>query len=132
MPLSLPPRTLHLEPIDIRVEDLVRGTRYSSGEPHFGSDAAHRIEDPRRIAKRRFGTCYLGLGLESAFAESVLLDEVPTVGHFWVPPEALTSRFGATFKGPTLRFANMTGPELRRSGVGLELTTEMPYATPQR
>lgn len=132
MTLSLPSRALTLEPIDVNAKDLVRISRFSSGEPYFGRTAANRFDDPRRIGGRRFGTCYAGLSLASAFAETVLHDEMPEDGHFWAPPEALTSRFVVRFDDQRLKLANMTGAALKRSGASAELFTEVPYATPQQ
>lgn len=53
------------------VSKLYRISRYSSGEPYFGRTGANRFDDPTRAKARRFGTCYLGLSLEVAIAETM-------------------------------------------------------------
>jgi len=85
MTLKPPPRNLReldLATVAIRAVDLFRISRYVTGEPYFGRTKANRFDDPRRTKKQRFGTCYCGLDLETAIAETLLHDEMPVRGNF--------------------------------------------------
>ena len=75
-----PPRNLSalpLQTIAIAPAKLFRVSRHHTGEPFFGKRAANRFDDPSKPAHRRFGTCYFGLSLVVAIAETVLHDEIP-------------------------------------------------------
>ena len=59
---------------EVAPTDLVRISRYATGEPYFGRSGGNRFDDPRK--RRRYGTSYFGFDLHCAFAETVLHDEV--------------------------------------------------------
>ena len=63
---------------------------------------------------RRFGTCYLGVSLCGAIAETVLHDLMPEGGHFIVPPGELESKHVIRFQGGIPRLAKLTGVSLKR------------------
>jgi hypothetical protein len=112
--------------------DLLRVSRYSSGEPFFGRAGANRFDDYRHPKKKRFGTCYLGLTLATAFAETVLHDEMPVRGRFQIASDVLESRFVVQFGGDSLRVADLTGAALKALGADGSLSTVIPYDLPQR
>jgi hypothetical protein len=70
-----------LTPLDIEMVSpalLYRVSSHDSGEPFFGRSGGSRFDDAAKVVARRFGTCYLGLSLTVAFAESVIHDVEPT------------------------------------------------------
>ncbi|MFK7967033.1 MAG: RES family NAD+ phosphorylase [Burkholderiaceae bacterium] len=113
----------------VAVQDLVRISRHNSGEPFFGRQAANRFDDPAR----QFGTCYCGLDLTTALAETVLHDEVPMGGKFYVPREEVLTRYAVHFNrsDQQLRLANLTGPSLAVLGADGAISTDA-FAVPQR
>jgi hypothetical protein len=62
---------LDLATVNIPAVDLFRISKYATGEPHFGRTKANRFDDPARTEKRRFGTCYCGIDLETAMFPSL-------------------------------------------------------------
>ena len=135
MALAAPPRTLSrasLETTELPAATLVRITRHTSGEPHFGRSRAHRFDDPGRGQKLRFGVCYLGTSLVVAFAESILHDTLLRRGRLRVPIDVLRAIHVVRFEGPPLRLVDLTGASLKRLGADGALSTELPYAMPQR
>ena len=113
----------------VNVEDLVRISRHNHGEPFFGRRAANRFDDPAM----QFGTCYCGLDLTTALAETVLHDEVAIGGRFYVPHEEVHTRFAVRFGAldQQLRLANLTGPSLALLGADGAISTDA-FAVPQR
>ena len=63
--------TTPLDIIEQSIAGLVRVGSRDTGEPYFGQSAGNRFDDPRELAADRFGTCYLGVNLRTAIAESV-------------------------------------------------------------
>jgi hypothetical protein len=129
--LRLPRANLHEQPLPIEMlpaEALCRVSWHNTGEPHFGRTGNYRFDDPDRV----FGTCYLGLNLAVAFAESVLHDREPVYGHFKVAVTDVENRFALSFRGGQLRLANMTGSPLLRLGGNGELSGTPWYRIPQR
>lgn len=125
---SLPIRTVELAPSKLR-----RVSRHASGEPFFGRSASSRFDDPTRARSKRFGTCYLGLGLEVAIAETVLHDEMPVRGRFEIAASELESRFCVRFAGGSpLTLADLTGTALKSLVGSSEISTIVPYDVPQR
>jgi hypothetical protein len=107
--LQAPPPDLHRQRLDIvtvRASDLVRVSRHETGEPYFGRTGGHRFDDSCADPAQRFGTCYLGLGLTVAFAESVLHDLESRGGKFVLPVSEIDGRYVLSFKGRALRLAN--------------------------
>ena len=114
---------------------LCRVSRYHSGEPHFGRTGSCRFDDAQADIGKRFGTCYLGVDLTVALAESVLHDREPDIHGFSVPTTEVTSRFALSFKatkrGAKLKLAKMYGTALLRLGGNGELSGTSDYALPQ-
>ena len=82
-PLKPPPSDLHdisLETVEVQVGSLYRISKHASGEPYFGRSAGNRFDDNSRPPSKRYGTCYLGLTLQVAIAETVLHDLMPMGG----------------------------------------------------
>lgn len=124
-----------LIPLDIEMVSpvlLYRVSNYDTGEPFFGRSAGCRFDDANRVVAKRFGTCYLGLSLTVAFAESVLHDVEPTKGSFVIPEVEVARRFALNFTGPDLKLANLTGPALLALGGNAELSGTADYALSQR
>jgi hypothetical protein len=122
-------------PLDIEMvpsEALYRVSGHDSGEPFFGRSGANRFDDPNRVKSKRFGTCYLGLSLKVAFAESVLHDLEPSQGTFYLPDTEITRRFALSFTGPELRLANLTGTALLLLGGNAELSGTSNYVLSQQ
>lgn len=125
---SLEVRTAQLAP-----SKLYRVSRHASGEPFFGRSASNRFDDPSRAQSRRFGTCYLGLNLEVAIAETILHDEMPRNGRFEVAASELESRVCVRFAdGTPLTLVDLTGAALKALVGSSEISTIVPYDTPQR
>lgn len=132
--LKLPPSDLHeidLEIVELPVERLFRISRHDSGEPYFGKSAGNRFDDNSHPPSRRFGTCYLGVSLCGAIAETVLHDLMPEGGHFTVPPGELESKHVIRFQGGILRLAKLTGVALKRVVGSSDISTVVPYDLPQ-
>lgn len=121
-----------LEILSVEPERLFWISRHDSGEPYFGRSGLNRFDDPRHDGnpERRYGTCYFGLSLACAFAETVLHDRVARHGRFDVPLTEL-ARHVLRFSGRPLRLADMTGVHLKRLGGDGSLSTMMPYQIPQ-
>lgn len=81
---------------------------------------------------RRFGTCYLGLGLTVAIAESLLHNAEPERGRFEVLVSEVEAHYVFRFSGQDLRLANLTGtPLLLLNGNG-ELSGTTDYTLTQQ
>lgn len=122
-------------PLDIELIDplmLYRVSRHASGEPYFGRSRGNRFDDPTWKRANRFGTCYLGLDLTVAMAESLLHDVEPTDGRFQVPIAEIESRYVFRFHGPALRIANLTGTSLFVLGGNGELSGTTDYKLTQK
>lgn len=130
MPLSPPPKDFKKLPLatrDISVEKLRRVSGHDSGEPYFGKKALYRFDDP----KKKFGTCYCGLDVTTAVAESVLHDLVPENGTFEVAQSTMDSKhlvkFAPNATGDKLVLADLTGASLKRLGGDNAISSEYPY-----
>ena len=134
--LPEPPRrlsSLAIRTVQLASSRLYRVSRHASGEPFFGRSASNRFDDPTRTQSRRFGTCYLGLSLEVAIAETVLHDEMPANGRFKIAADELESRYCIRFAGSgPLSLADLTGTALKALVGSSEISTIVPYDTPQR
>ena len=133
--LTAPPRSFSTQPLAVVTVDpatLLRISQFSSGEPHFGTTAGNRFDDPRAPVRRRFGTHYAGLSLRVAFAETILHDEEPAGGRFQIAGAVVSSRYVVEFEGEALRIADLTGVALKRAGIDPSLTTVTDYRLPQR
>lgn len=135
MTLKPPPRNLReldLATVSIPAADLFRISKFPSGEPYFGRARANRFDDPTRVKKRRFGTCYCGLDLETAIAETLLHDEMPVRGTFKLSFTHFESHQLVGFEGDELILADLTGAALKTMGGDGSLSTMVPYRVPQR
>ncbi len=116
----------------VRAKGLYRVSRHSSGEPYFGKTANNRFNDRSSPKKKRYGSCYLGLDLETAIAETVLHDEMPVKGTFPIAYMEIDSRYLVRFKRGLPLLANLTGIPLKTLGGHGSLSTITPYDLPQR
>lgn len=119
--------SLKLDILQVAPARLCRVSRRSINEPHFGRTGSCRFDDPAK----RYGTCYLGLSLLVAFAESVLHNAEPTHGGFDVPFSDIATRFALSFKGPKLNLAQVHGAELMCMGGNGEVSGSPDYTLPQ-
>ncbi|MCA7964082.1 RES family NAD+ phosphorylase [Burkholderia cenocepacia] len=116
---------------EVAPTELVRISRYATGEPYFGRSGGNRFDDPRK--RRRYGTSYFGFDLHCAFAETVLHDEVAdlALGGFPLVTTEL-DRYVLSFDGAPLTVAVLHGLPLKNLGGDGALSTTMPYDVPQR
>lgn len=135
MALPPPPADFCELPLHIKklaASSLKRIGRRSAGEPYFGRHAVNRFDDPGK----RFGTCYCGLQLDTAIAESVLHDELPEKGQFRIRREEIETRFLVSFAAvpdcAMLRLADLTGTRLKRLGGNNSLSADYPYDVSQQ
>lgn len=126
--LGLPSLPDRLPIVALPPQALVRISRHDSGEPHFGRTGGNRFDDP----ERQYGTCYFGLSLALAMAETLLHDAVAVRGRFQVHPDSIASRFAIAFTGQTLRLADLTGASLKRLGGHAALSGNASYRLPQK
>lgn len=121
--------TLTLHTINVEVTSLYRIGRHKAGEPYFGKNNSYRFDDPLK----GFGTCYCGQHLDTAIAESILHDEIPSNGEFRIHDSDFSSRYLMRFDvGVTsepLIMADMRGVHLKRLGADNGLSAEHPYDT---
>lgn len=135
MALARPQRRFQSAPLitaQVAPADLIRISSHLTGEPYFCRSGANRFDDYRRPKKHRFGTCYFGLSLAVAFAETVLHDELPVNGKFTMTWEKLEALYVVRFSGAVLTLADLTGVALKRSGADSSISTACPYDLPQR
>jgi hypothetical protein len=135
MTLKPPPRNLReldLATVNIPAVDLFRISKYATDEPYFGRTKANRFDDPTRTKKRRFGTCYCGLDLETAIAETLLHDEMPVRGKFKLSFTHFGSHHLVGLNGGELILADLTGAQLKTMGGDGSLSTMVPYTVTQR
>lgn len=135
MPLAPPPKNFNKLPLptrEVSVDKLRRISGHDSGEPYFGKKGLYRFDDP----KKKFGTCYCGLDLDTAVAETLLHDAVPTDGKFEVAKAVLESKHLVKLKPNAnldkLVLADLTGANLKRFGGDNSLSSEVPYDTAQK
>jgi len=117
--------SLDIEQIDPSA--LFRISAHATGEPYFGRSGGNRFDDPAK----EYGTCYAGLSLITALAESLLHDLIPRSGKYLVAVEDIERRFVHSFGGAPLRLANLTGSSLNRLGGHGELSGTPSYEIPQ-
>ena len=132
MALACPPRGFRSTPLitaQVAPEDLIRISSHPTGEPYFGRSGANRFDDYRRPKKHRFGTCYFGLTLALAFAETVLHDELPVDGKFPVTWEKLEALYVVRFSGAVLALADLTGVALGRGQLHFDDVSLRPAPT---
>ncbi|MBR8304900.1 RES family NAD+ phosphorylase [Burkholderia cenocepacia] len=116
---------------EVAPTELVRISRYATGEPYFGRSGGNRFDDPRK--RRRYGTSYFGFDLHCAFAETVLHDEVADLALDGFPLVTTElDRYVLAFDGAPLTVAVLHGLPLKNLGGDGALSTTMPYDVPQR
>jgi hypothetical protein len=93
--------------------------------------AGNRFDDRSPVKSKRFGTCYCGLDLEVAIAETILHDEMPDRGHFKIAYSEFSNRHLVRFAGDKLVLANLTGASLKSLAGDGSMSTIMPYRLPQ-
>jgi hypothetical protein len=122
---------LTLPTVEVAVGRLFRVSRFSSREPFFGRSAGNRFDDRNPAKSKRFGTCYCGLDLEVAIAETILHDEIPDRGHFKIAYSEFSNRHLVRFEGDELVLANLTGASLKSLAGDGSMSTITPYRLPQ-
>ena len=127
----LPPPNFAAITLDLAASPatLVRMSDYASGEPHFSYSGGSRFDSPAALPT--YGTCYLGVTLDVAFAEKVLHNEEPRDGEFLIASTKLESAWTYRFSSHDLRLADLTGPALKRLGGHAALTGTGNYAVSQ-
>jgi hypothetical protein len=129
-----PPNDFHklnLRAKQILPSKLYRSGPRNSGEPYFGRTASNRFDSPSKA----YGTCYLGLDLHTAIAETLLHDLKPVNGQFQVASEVFASRWIVRFENidnQKLKLADLTGIGLLRAGGNAALSAVVPYDIPQQ
>jgi RES domain len=134
-PVPLPPRNLaaiSVSTVQVSTSKLHSISRFDSGEPFFGKSGSNRFDDPNRTKSKRFGTCYFGLSLEVAIAETILHDEMPIRGRFEVAAQEIENRHCVRFRGQPLTLVDLTGTALKALIGNGAISTTMPYDVPQR
>jgi hypothetical protein len=124
-----------LTAVTIEPSELVRISGSTTGEPFFGASGKNRFDAPGCLSippAPEFKTSYFGFSLEVAFAETVLHDEVAENGQFRIAPGTLASKYVITFKGKTLKVADLTGAPLKRIGGHADLTGTDNYDVTQQ
>ncbi|WP_053063929.1 RES family NAD+ phosphorylase [Caballeronia mineralivorans] len=112
-------RNIALKVINVETKRLIRISSHQTGEPYFGRAANHRFDDPEQI----YGTCYMGLTLGAAVAESILHDLEPVNGGYDLTPDKVCNTFAHSFSGAPVRIADLTGAPLSRLGAHAEIST---------
>lgn len=135
--LGPPPATLATDdtlPVtSLATRALYRISPYPANEPYFGCSGANRFDAPGCSAGTpEFRTCYFGLSLAVAIAESVLHDELPLDGAFHISQTALEQRYLHRFNGRSLRVLELTGVTLKRMAGHAELAGTASYALTQQ
>lgn len=117
-PLGPPPTALSVEalrPTKLSPHRLWRISGYATGEPYFGVSGLNRFDAPGcAVGVPEYATCYLGLNLSAAIAESVLHDRDPVDGQFEIADTTLDAMFAHRFSGRPLRVLDLRGPTLKR------------------
>lgn len=135
-PLGLPHPVLSKEAFaatTVEPSDLYRVSSHEDGEPYFGHSGGNRFDAPGcKTASAEFETCYLGMSLPVAVAESLLHDEDPVDGKFAIAPETITALHVHRFAGEPLNLLSLTGPVLKRSGGSAELAGTGDYSLTQQ
>lgn len=135
--LRPPPQSLatdaKLPVVSLSPEKLLRISQYPDGEPYFGKSGANRFDAPGcRIGAPEFRSCYFGLSLEVAMAETLLHDETPINGAFYISLAALERSYVHHFTGTPLRVLDLTGATLKRLSGHADLAGTVSYRTTQQ
>jgi hypothetical protein len=117
-----------LKVVNIDAKRLVRISSHPTGEPHFGKSANHRFDDPEQI----YRTCYGGLTLGTAVAESILHDLEPLHGGYDLTADKVCNTFAHNFAADPVRIADLAGAPLNRLGAHAELSGTPVYDVTMR
>jgi len=136
-PLGEPPAVLandrSLPVSGVNPSELVRVSRFVTGEPHFGASGANRFDAPGCVGGTpEYRTCYFGSGLDVAIAESLLHDAIPIDGRFLIASSTLRQRYVHYFDGNPLRLLDLTGALLKRLDGHADLAGTGDYPVTQR
>lgn len=136
-PLGPPPAVLatstRLATTTVDPSQLYRISRFSTGEPYFGRSGNSRFDAPdSKTGNAAYGTCYLGLSLQVAIAETLLHDEEPVDGEFEISLTTLNRHFVHRFIGLPLRLLSLTGATLKRMAGHADLAGTVDYSLTQR
>lgn len=110
----------------------MRVSSFNSNEPFFGASGANRFDAPGCPALPEFKTCYLARTLTVAMAETILHDEMPMAGKFYVASTEIQRRFVIQFDGSDLALADLTGASLKRLGGHAGLSGSADYRLTQQ
>ncbi len=135
-PLGRPSASVTTGTLAVRITDpakLIRISSYKTVEPYFGSSGANRFDAPGcATGKPEFSTCYFGLTLPVAIAETVLHDEIAVSGRFRIPSTILAGKQVLRFAGSKLRLANLTGAHLKKLNGHADLSGTVDFAITQQ
>lgn len=107
-------RTCNLETIDVCPSELTRVAFHVDGEPYFHRSRRNRFDAPGLPTFPDFSTCYFGLDLPVAVAETVLHDEIAQAEGFPISWKILDKYYCLKFAGTALKLADLTGASLKR------------------
>ena len=119
-PLAAPPAILSTGPLTTVLLDpskLYRIGTHNTGEPYFQHSGASRFDAPGTMLAPpapEYDSCYFGLSLDVAMAETMLHDLSPVDGAFKMSPSSLDAFYLLRFKGEPLVLADLTGVALKR------------------
>jgi len=145
--LPEPGETPHFEHVQVGLHQLVRLSRFPRTEPYY-SRGQFRFDGPGAGEPGSFGTCYLGLGLDVAFAESVIHDASWWHdGQYEIPSRQLRARHVVTLhrmaadtatddvgsslhdeaRTPVVTLADFTADALKRLGLNNDISAGDDY-----
>ncbi len=124
--LPLPPPRLAadgtLRMVRLKNQRLIRISRISNNEPYFGASGANRFDAPGcEVGAPEFRTCYFGLSLEVAVAETILHDQIPVEGQFILSYAEISRHYVHLFSGERLMLLELSGATLKRLAGHAEL-----------
>jgi hypothetical protein len=135
----MPPPALSTGPLTTIVVDpaeLCRIGTHKTGEPYFAHSGANRFDAPGAAAvppAPEYDSCYFGLSLEVAIAETVLHDLEPLEGAFRLSATSLDAFYLHRFMGEPLNLADLTGAALKKFAGTADLAGHDPaYNVTQR
>lgn len=115
---------------------LYRIGTHNTGEPYFQHSGANRFDAPgAKLAPPapEYDSCYFGLSLDVAMAETMLHDLSPINGAFKISTSSLEAFYLLRFKGEPLVLADLTGVALKRLDGNADLAGHDPrYDRTQR
>lgn len=137
-PLAAPPAILSTGPlttVSLDPSKLYRIGIHHTGEPYFQRSGASRFDAPGAMLAPpapEYDSCYFGLSLDVAMAETMLHDLSPLNGAFKISPSSLDAFYLLRFKGEPLVLADLTGVALKRLDGNADLAGHALYGMTQR